>query len=706
VGGLAKSNRQRKRDRGIRQAKSARKRRDKQFQQIYDAAIEKAVEIRDKVFDPQTPAGEVANWLYQTYDGSPIRPGIIEELQSRGATPDRLVEIADAMRGAEHEGDRGQSMTYLTFAAGAAHAAGDVDQANRLLDDALRVPDGVDDDDEYQPIRTELMTHLRLLGRVADAVEQTEALLRRDLDDEAAAEQYALAIAHAFLLVSTDGPSAHPREQAALERFADRSHLVELQDAVAAYIPRSRYRASVEDSVTGWLSVAGDWDPHERAALAILVQEQAQTVAQPSPDGPAGQGPGEGEDNLGLLEEFADDAAVPAELGERARVWREHVRYGLWQVADPEPAPGVWCMDISTCTSRYVEFPAEMIERLPRWGVLFGPVVPVDGIWRSTGNAVQLSPTEADAIAETLTDAVEGLAQDLTGKSSKRAFRRARQPVPFGDAAPHNVTAYEVDGFDPQTAQLMSYVTCTLLPRLTVDLHDYRAEPPAVLNSDGDPMNVINARIAVRDPGTLAGRLADHADFRPDPDEPATLTWLGRAIPENQRAAMLADLRAGLDPDNAGLAPGLGDNAPHRWVRGQLAVHGGELTVEVNSEERLSRLLKVLTDLGEAPSVIEESRVDPAQDLAWTAGPRPIPRGAAPAAEGWEKHWLDEPVPALHGRTPRQAVESDDWPVLEARLRQFEYEADILAASGQEGVDTAYLRAELRLPSNPWDINR
>jgi hypothetical protein len=36
---------------------------------------------------------------------------------------------------------------------------------------------------------------------------------------------------------------------------------------------------------------------------------------------------------------------------------------------------------------------------------------------------------------------------------------------------------------------------------------------------------------------------------------------------------------------------------------------------------------------------------------------------------------------------------------LEALLRQFEYEADLLAAEGKSGIDTAWLREELNMPS-------
>lgn len=73
------------------------------------------------------------------------------------------------------------------------------------------------------------------------------------------------------------------------------------------------------------------------------------------------------------------------------------------------------------------------------------------------------------------------------------------------------------------------------------------------------------------------------------------------------------------------------------------------------------------------------------------------------AAEGWEKFWLDEMVPALLGRTPRQAARGRERPYLEAMLRQFEYEADLLAVEGKTGIDTAWLREQLDLPSNLAD---
>jgi hypothetical protein len=40
---------------------------------------------------------------------------------------------------------------------------------------------------------------------------------------------------------------------------------------------------------------------------------------------------------------------------------------------------------------------------------------------------------------------------------------------------------------------------------------------------------------------------------------------------------------------------------PQRWVRGVLRVHGREITIEVNSQQRLTRLLDLLRKVGGNP---------------------------------------------------------------------------------------------------------
>jgi hypothetical protein len=170
-----------------------------------------------------------------------------------------------------------------------------------------------------------------------------------------------------------------------------------------------------------------------------------------------------------------------------------------------------------------------------------------------------------------------------------------------------------------------------------------------MLNTDGDPMCLITATIAVG--GGAADWLAARPDFEPDADEPERITWWGALIPDDQRETMMAEAAAQLR------AQGHQDvelpEEPQRWVRGVLRVHDGEITAEVNSRERLTRLLDILRKVGATPVVTAEKRIDPALDFAGPAGQHAFQRGGAGPAEGWEKHWLDETVPALRGRPPR-----------------------------------------------------
>jgi hypothetical protein len=63
---------------------------------------------------------------------------------------------------------------------------------------------------------------------------------------------------------------------------------------------------------------------------------------------------------------------------------------------------------------------------------------------------------------------------------------------------------------------------------------------------------------------------------------------------------------------------------------------------------------------------------------------------------------FDERLPALRGRTIRQAVRGapDDQMRVEALLREWEYHSDLLAAAGKPPIDVAALRAELGLQSD------
>jgi hypothetical protein len=68
---------------------------------------------------------------------------------------------------------------------------------------------------------------------------------------------------------------------------------------------------------------------------------------------------------------------------------------------------------------------------------------------------------------------------------------------------------------------------------------------------------------------------------------------------------------------------------------------------------------------------------------------------------------FDERLPALRGRTIRQAVRGshEDQLRVEALLREWEYQSDLLAVAGKQPTDTTALRAALGLPSDLSDLD-
>jgi tetratricopeptide (TPR) repeat protein len=679
----------------------------------------------DRLADPATPVAEAAALITEAYDGTPVFSLLADSLLARGASPERLNEIGEALLAAS---GAAPSLTALTFAALAARAAGDAAAARRLLDQALAV--AADPETGDPDTLSELAKYLSDSGRDGEAVELLEARLRERPNDLGAAERYGVFIELLYERVNGEAPGecqcglgrpwadcCGPRERAALDRFTNRKGLNDFLAAVRAYAAEAGFVAAIQDEVAAALEATDDleWTPAQRDQLAGLAEEIAQlgggSVGEDdgdtgsgraaSPDAAGGGATPAGDDaedeaDRGVITAFGSDPSVPAELSARAVAWSEHIHYGLWQVREPGPAPGLWCMDISSSVPRYAEFPAEIADGTPRWAVWLGALVPFDGIWRCTGHGLWLSPDEADAAAELVQDGFVAIAAELTGKRA-RSSRLVNGRLRFGRAEPFGVDAIREDPAPDYAISLLSKVTGAMLQSVVLEVHAHRAAPPGLVNSDGDQMCLITARITISDGEQAADRLARRTDFERDPGEPGQVVWLGRTVPEAQRDAMLAEVTAQLQ--SRGLpAPELDETGrPQRWIRGQLKIRRNQIVAEVNSPQRLARLLDILARAGLSPEVTDETRVDPAQDIAWPAGPRALPGGAAPASEGWEKHWLDEKVPALRGRTPRQAAHGKERPRLETLLRQAEYEADLLAAQGKSGIDTAWLRHELSM---------
>jgi hypothetical protein len=203
-----------------------------------------------------------------------------------------------------------------------------------------------------------------------------------------------------------------------------------------------------------------------------------------------------------------------------------------------------------------------------------------------------------------------------------------------------------------------------------------RFAPPALANTEGDPFAICEATAHVGDPAGIEAALDDTYD-RVDGDEPPR--WFEHVTTQGM-------LR----------------------IRAALVLDGHTLRVEANSEKRMDRVLATLERLDPAMNVLDDSRrpLRDAREAAELAKQLPIagedaldpadPELAALLDEfvrDYETRWLDEPIPALDGHTPRQAA---DDPTRRGDLIKL---LDTFPAgeAGRGGMDADRLRAALGL---------
>lgn len=175
----------------------------------------------------------------------------------------------------------------------------------------------------------------------------------------------------------------------------------------------------------------------------------------------------------------------------------------------------------------------------------------------------------------------------------------------------------------------------TLVAQLT-----RRFAPPTLVNTEGDPLTMCEASVQVGTAPGIIGALDEIYDrVDADADQPR---W-------NEHV----------------MVDGL------QRVRATLALDGDTLRVQANSEPRMDRVLATLAQLDPAVTVLDDIRhpVRDAREAAEVAARMPV-SGQSPldpadpqaalldeVIRGHEARWLDEPIPALAGRTPRQAAD-------------------------------------------------
>ncbi len=204
------------------------------------------------------------------------------------------------------------------------------------------------------------------------------------------------------------------------------------------------------------------------------------------------------------------------------------------------------------------------------------------------------------------------------------------------------------------------------------------APMPELVTPEGDPIAVVRSAFDLVDAARVTRTLAAHPELQADED--GGFLWVE--------------------------ATGAGEV---NRILGTIALARGRLTLETTSEARAARGRRLLeAALGDAIRF----RAEMAEDARQAIGNLSEPDRADPSElEGeleaeilgqfYDRHyreWLDTPVPALRGRTPRAAarLKSGRGPLIEL-LKQFENHAEHDRRAGRPAYDFSWLWGELGL---------
>ena len=226
---------------------------------------------------------------------------------------------------------------------------------------------------------------------------------------------------------------------------------------------------------------------------------------------------------------------------------------------------------------------------------------------------------------------------------------------------------------------------------------------PSFFTPEGDPMAHCQATWRVRRPVLARDRIRAFGGLVPgDPLEIEITVGRDRLLPEGR--PLLPEGALVIETEYVGDS----DSIPIATV----CLKGSELHVEAMSEQRLEQAIDVVdADFGDIAEPVKrdvtpiEEHLEGRRESA-PSGPPELPFIERPAEErrllsgfiaDHMRRWLDEPLPALGGETPREAARGERHDEVLRLVRGIENQADRSRRRGKPGVDVEWLRAELAI---------
>lgn len=641
----------------------------------------------DMGLDPEIPPKQATEAILALFSGRPVPPEFAFVIANK-TSPERAWEIAGAAIDLQPD-----DLASLTLAASVAEVTGDDRSAAEYYEAAAELTDDPE-------IRWRYAGALHDAGRNADSLEVLELLCEEDPRDWAVQELYADALTEANRRVRAVPPRDRCpcgsgkrfkkccllQEGFSLREFTARESFDRLRREVLEYSKRPEFERFHLAAMMRWFNneLEIEADEGEQRLFLEWAWRAIDTHDQEESDDC-------------ILGRFAMDPEVDEDLREQAEEWQVFGQWGLWMIQDPIPSPGTWLVDLLTSAKIYASFAPEQLEDLAPWTVILGELIPIDGVWRTGGAFMPMSPSLADAMVKE----ISRIAAFVVAEAARERWRRGVPRIPERfDGLPATAIADQVEPAPLQVCDFYSNVVRAALPDLLETLKEWSCALPKMSNTDGHPLLLVKAEVEIEienSPDALK-RLADDPDF--DLRDLPEITWLGREMTPAEAETSWAQFKSfaaerGFDPGEP--------TESQRYTRGTIEVSGNILLVNVNSQERLETLIEILDGVGARPRIASRVTIDPEQDFARSENPPSAEPGAGMSKEAldtWQRHWADEHVPALRGMTPREAAKDEQGRILlEALLRDFEHRAATNLQRGLEDIDVTALRVELGLAS-------
>ena len=356
----------------------------------------------------------------------------------------------------------------------------------------------------------------------------------------------------------------------------------------------------------------------------------------------------------------------------------------LYEVVAVDPGRAVTVRDLVRETDPQRVPDGHVAENMTVWDCFVGRLV---GSGRTRRFTTGLLPCPRP-LARTCMEDLTALTKDLPRRLREAARKEGRK--------------VEISQLEAREFLLESPTGPVFFTHQFVTWYVHQAETglPELRNTDDEPLILSTVRFPIAGSELdVAAALDGVAEFDREDGDGFRWSWLGRGLTGGEGSKALAG-----DDAEAGMG---------HLTLGQAEIVDGALLLQVNSVERADRGRELLASrLGALLGTPLTSHEDPGARLGSGAGepdpgqeapeipPEDVEDVLVPLIEGHYRQVLDEPVPMLGNRSPREAARTKKGRAEVVEWLKFIENGESQAAlqQGRRPLDLSWLWAELKIP--------